>query len=275
MNQSMINAAVTLGQLQHKMDTTGNNLANMNTAGYSRRDVSFSDLLSQQVHNQPTAAQEAGRMTPNGLRVGSGASVAQTAVRFEQGGLNTTGRELDFALTAPGYFFELASDEDGSRRFTRDGAFYLTPGPGEEAVSLVNQNGEFVLGTDGGPLTIPADFQAIEAGEGGTVSVTLPDGSSLDTGQLQLAEITKPQLLKSAGGNAFTFPDLETLGLAEEDVLGDAAGASVITQGALEQSNVDMAREMNDMLQVQRNYQFHSRAISIGDEMRGLVNNLR
>ncbi|TMW72191.1 flagellar hook-basal body protein [Alteribacter natronophilus] len=275
MNQSMINSAVTLGQLQHKMDTTSNNLANLNTTGYNRRDVTFSSLLSQQIHNQPAAEQEIGRMTPGGIRVGTGGAVAQTAVRFEQGALNRTGRDLDIALTEPGYFFELAEGEDGNRRLTRDGAFYLTPGPAAGGNSLVNQNGESVLGADGQPVTIPADYQAINVTEAGMVTVTMQDGTVEEAGQLQLVQVTKPQVLESSGGNVFTLPAPDELNLDEEDVLNGAAGTDIFMQGSLEQSNVDMAKEMNDMLQTQRNFQFHSRAISIGDEMRGLVNGLR
>ncbi|WP_026691563.1 flagellar hook-basal body protein [Alteribacter aurantiacus] len=277
MNQALITSAVTLGQLQHKMDTTGNNLANMNTTGYKRRDVSFSDLLFQQVNNQSSLQHETGRQTHNGLRVGTGGAVAQTAVRFEQGSLSQTGRDLDIAMTEPGFFFELIG-EDGQRQFTRDGAFYLSPNPNNALENyLVNRSGEYVRSVDGQPIAIPSNFNDLNISESGNINVTLNDGQNtvVNAGQLQIVNITKPQLLESTGGNTLVFPNMEELELTIDDVLEEAAGSQVLMQRALEMSNVDMAKEMNDMLQIQRGYQFNTRAISITDEMMGLVNNIR
>ena len=48
-----------------------------------------------------------------------------------------------------------------------------------------------------------------------------------------------------------------------------------IESQALEVSNVDLSKELSDMMNTQRAMQFQTRAISIGDQMMGLVNNLR
>ena len=48
-----------------------------------------------------------------------------------------------------------------------------------------------------------------------------------------------------------------------------------IQQRALEQSNVDMSKEMTDLINLQRAYQFQSRSVSIADQMMGLVNGIR
>ncbi|MBU8909092.1 flagellar basal body protein, partial [Desertibacillus haloalkaliphilus] len=87
MNTSMIAASNTMGQIQRKLDTISHNIANTNTTGYKRRESTFTDLLHQQVNNQSRAALEVGRLTPNGIRVGTGAKIAQTAVRTEIGSL--------------------------------------------------------------------------------------------------------------------------------------------------------------------------------------------
>ncbi|MBU9710596.1 flagellar hook-basal body protein [Evansella tamaricis] len=276
MNQAMITSATTMGQLQHKLDVTSNNLANMNTTGYKRRDVSFQDLLFQQVNNQQVLSQEVGRSTPYGIRVGSGAALAQTALRLDQGALQTTGRTLDVALTEKDYFFEISPAEDGTRRFTRDGAFYLSPNPevpGEN--HLVNHKGDYVLSSAGTPITLPAQYRDITITEDGSIVVTGLDGESQTVSQMQVLQITKPQLLNALGENNFGFPDLGELGLGMDDVLNETAGTAVFRQGALEMSNVDMGQEMTEMLLAQRNYQFNARAISITDQMMGLVNNIR
>ncbi|WP_416147735.1 flagellar hook-basal body protein [Salipaludibacillus sp. HK11] len=276
MNQSMINSAVTMGQLQQKLDTTGHNLANANTTGYKRRDTSFSDLLFQQVNNQSIADLEVGRNTPNGLRRGSGAAVAQTAVRFEQGSFQTTGRDLDVALTQPGFFFEISPTEEGERRFTRDGAFYLSPNPAAADENfLVDAQGEFVLSADGEPIALPTNYDALTITGEGNIQVTLEDGTEENFGQLQLVNITKPQLLLNNGDNNFVFAELDELDLGIADVLDEAAGTGVFQQSSLEMSNVNMEREMTNMIEAQRAFQFNSQGISITDQMMGLVTNLR
>ncbi|WP_332628601.1 hypothetical protein [Halalkalibacter flavus] len=60
-------AAVTMGQIQRKLDMISHNIAN--TTGYKRRESTFSDLLYQQVNNQSKVEVEVGRFTPNGIRV--------------------------------------------------------------------------------------------------------------------------------------------------------------------------------------------------------------
>lgn len=276
MIQSMYTSSVTMGQIQRKLDTIGHNLANVNTTGYKRRDTTFADLLVQQINNQPVANHEVARRTPNGIRVGSGAATAQTALRFEQGGLQETDRLLDLALTERGYFFEIAPTEDGVRRFTRDGAFYFSPNPTAPGENyLVDKNGNYVLSATGTPISIPANFEDLIIHENGVIEVIMPGGAGEVVGQLQLVHITKPQLLRALGENTFVFPDLEELNLEIGDVLEEAAGTNVIRQRMLEMSNVDLAQEITEMLLAQRSYQFNARAISITDQMMGIVNNIR
>ncbi|MGN8230684.1 flagellar basal body rod C-terminal domain-containing protein, partial [Paenibacillus polymyxa] len=48
-----------------------------------------------------------------------------------------------------------------------------------------------------------------------------------------------------------------------------------VRSGYLEESNVDLAGEMTDMMQVQRMYQMAARALTSSDTMMNLANNLR
>ena len=61
MDASMINASVTMNQLQKAIDTIGNNMANSNTYGYKSRQTQFSDLLFQQVNNLPGETMKIGK----------------------------------------------------------------------------------------------------------------------------------------------------------------------------------------------------------------------
>ncbi|MFC0561047.1 flagellar hook-basal body protein [Halalkalibacter alkalisediminis] len=278
MNTSMIAASVAMGQLQRKLDTISHNIANTNTTGFKRREATFSDLLFQQVNNQSKSQYEGGRLTPNGLRVGAGAKIAQTALRLEQGPLMTTDRELDFAITEKNHFFRIQTLENGNpaERLTRDGAFYLTEDPDNpQQLTIVTSNGDFVLNNAGNRINLPLHFQSISLSGAGQLLVTQTDGTQQNVGEFGLTRVLKPQLLDAIGDNLYRLPDFAALGIAAADVFENVAVGNRIAQGALEGSNVDLGREMNELIMTQRLYQFNSRAISMSDEMSGLVNGLR
>jgi flagellar basal-body rod protein FlgG len=275
MNRSMISASVTMGQLQKQLDTISNNLSNVDTNGFKRRDVRFSDLLTQQMNNQPNERLEEGRRTPNGIRQGNGARAVETPLRLEQGSIEETERELDLALKNPYQFFQIeAFDNDGNpvRRYSRDGAFYLSPA-GNGELSLVTKNGDHVLGANG-PISIPEDATNVAINDSGEITVTYADDTTQYVDQLEIANIIRPQLLLNQGDNLYALPDLQQLNIAEGDVVQIAEQPGV-QQFALETSNVDVSAAMTDMLTAQRSYQFNAKSISIADQMMGLVNGLR
>lgn len=275
MNQSMISAAVTMGQLQHKLDTISNNMANSTTNGYKRREAQFSDLLFQQIESAALEPTEDGRLTPNGIRLGSGARISSTAISMEAGTLQQTGRLLDVALTQPGHYFQIQSvDDNGGEnvQYTRDGAFYLAPSEGNpNMMELVTSEGNRVMGKNG-PVTIPSDHSKIIIGQNGQVSVTLNNGEVVESGQLALVNIVRPQLMLSIGEN-LQAPEGIPLNQVLEEV--NAGTGSFVQQGALESSNVNISNEMTELIQTQRSYQFNARSLTIADQMMGLVNGLR
>lgn len=279
MNTSVIAATVTMGQLQKKIDTISHNIANVNTHGFKRRETSFSDLLFQQVNNQIDPSREVGRLTPNGLRVGSGAMLAQTAIRMDQGSIQVTDRALDVAILEKGQFFQIAVDVDGvlDTRYTRDGAFYVTPTPeNNNVLNLVTSRGDFVLG-ENGPITIPANFSDIEIDPNGRVTVLFEGGLTEQVGRLELVQIERPQQLIQVGDNTLAIPDnLAEQGLVLADIINFLPVANIaVQQRALEMSNVNMSREMSELLLAQRTFQFNARSISMADQMMGLVNSIR
>jgi flagellar basal-body rod protein FlgG len=276
----MITATNTLNQLQKQMDMVGNNLANADTNGYKRREATFSELLVQQVNNQGNVAEEIGRLTPNGIRQGVGAKVGQAQLILEQGSLKSTGRELDFALSSPNQFFKvLAQDgEAHSIRYTRDGAFYASPTGNGEMV-IVNGQGFPILDENDNFITVPEDIENFSLQDGGVLNVQLQNGQAA-TYSLGVVSIERPQFMEQMGGNLLGLPtNLNQLGVTEAEILTNLEGQQRnnigLQQGYLESSNVDIGKEMTDMLNVQRAYQFQSRSISMADQMMGLINGIR
>lgn len=282
MNRTMITATNTLSQLQKQMDMISHNLANIDTAGYKRREASFTDLLVQEYRNQPNNALEPqNRMTPFNIRQGTGARLGQIQLSLSQGSLKSTGRDLDTAFTAEGQFYRvMVQNEDGSSamRLTRNGALYLSPLSDTESM-LVNSDGHGILDENNQPITITGNVKNIKINDTGLFTAEMSDGTSQEV-NLGVILINKPQFLEQKGANLLGLPDnLAELGVTEEEVMTNLTGPLrnqiAIQQGVLEQSNVDMSKEMTDLINVQRSYQFHSKSITLADQMLGLVNGIR
>lgn len=281
MNRTMLTATNTLTQLQKQMDIISNNMANIDTNGYKRRDATFSDLIHQKFNNQRNADEEVNRLTPNGIRVGTGARIAQTQLDMKQGGIKATDRPLDTAFASVGQLYKvLVQDEAGnsSIQYTRNGAMYLSPLSDDE-IALVTSDGHSILDENDNPIYINGEPLDYSIDNHGRLSVRMAAGTDqiFDIGVVQ---VNKPQFLTANGNNLYGLPDnLNELGVALDDIFTDLGGPLrgeiAIQQGALEQSNVDMSKEMTDLIQTQRAYQFQSRSISIADQMMGLVNGIR
>lgn len=128
MLRTMITATNTMGQLQNKLDTISNNIANSNTTGYKTKEASFNELLYQQFNNDKQDRAE--RQTPVGIRYGTGAMIGQIKSNEKQGSLQTTNRDLDLAFTKAKQYFNILmpNGENGTETvYTRQGDFYLSP----------------------------------------------------------------------------------------------------------------------------------------------------
>lgn len=276
MSRTMIQASVTMNQLQNKLDLIGNNLANSQTTGYKSRNADFSSLLFQQINNMTDPANAEGRLTPDGVRIGTGAKLGSTTINLALGSMTETGRGLDTALLEKNHLFQVQVTENGvaETRYTRSGAFYLAPVNNNQAVMLTNSEGNPVLG-ENGPIVIPTGFDSISIRDNGQISVTRGNETQ-EAGRLSIVEAVRPRLLEATGQNAFRLPDLEGLGYNQNEVIqATNPNGTRLKSGALEQSNVDISKEMTDLISTQRSYQFNAKTISMSDQMMGLVNQLR
>ncbi|HLS06949.1 MAG TPA: flagellar hook-basal body protein [Bacillota bacterium] len=275
MSRMMLQAAVTMQQLQQQLDTVGHNIANSQTTGYKARQADFQSLLFQQINNLTDPRNADGRLTPDGIRVGSGAKLGAINQAFNAGTMIETDRSLDVALLNDYYFFqvEVNEGETTETRLTRDGAFYLSPINDTELL-LTDAHGNPVLG-ENGQIIIPKSADHLQIDANG--QVVARDGQAtnvIDT--LSIVEATRPRLLEAVGDNFFRLPDVAALGYEAEEIIINRTGEqNILRSGALEQSNVDLAEEISDMLLAQRSYQFNARSITMGDQMLGLINQLR
>lgn len=274
MSHAMIQAAVTMNQLQNKLDIVGNNLANSETTGYKNQQADFASLLFQQIDNMSDPANTGNRLTPDGVRVGSGAKLGSVKSDLTPGSISETDRVLDTALLGDNHLFQIQVTENGATetRYTRDGAFYLNPTNNDQAVMLTTKDGLPVIG-ENGPIVIAAGFDAIDIQSDGDINVKRGDQTER-AGNIAVVEATRPQSLEATGQSNFRLPDGLEFNM-EAIMQAVPANTNVLKSSALEQSNVDISKQMTDMMMAQRSYQFNARTISMGDQMSGLINQLR
>lgn len=275
----MITATNTLTQNQKHLDVISNNIANSNTVGFKAKQANFQELLYQQYNNDKL--DKTLRQSPVGIRYGVGAHISQIQSNQKQGNLQKTERDLDVAMTTESMYFNvLIPDGDGSRTaYTRQGSFYVSPLE-NGVMMLVNGDGYPVADENGAPITMPEGVVNYNVTANGTLIATYADNSTIQF-NLGVTEIHKPQLMEQINDGAYIGEpeNLQDLGYALQDVLTNLVGAdrarATMQNGAIEMSNVDLSKEMTDMIAVQRSYQFNSRAVTIADQMLGLINGIR
>ncbi len=244
-------AATGMSAQQTMVDAIANNLANMNTNGFKRAQINFQDLLYLKMR---AAGREisSGVTAPSGLEIGSGVRLASTSKIFTEGELQSTGRDLDVAIEGDG-FFEV-TDANGNLRYTRDGAFQ------------VNANGQLVSASGyaiSPGINIPSDATSIDIEKDGTVNVETASGSQV-VGTLTLVRFANPAGLSAEGGNL--YKETEASGAAQAGTPGQDGFGTILSK-YLEKSNVEMVKELVNLITAQRGYEINSRCIRVGDEI--------
>jgi flagellar basal-body rod protein FlgG len=287
MNHSLITSMVTMHALQQKLDIIANNMANVNTNGFKKKDATFEDILTN-IKLQPKGFQKDGRLSPLGFNQGWGAKLSQVQINLAQGTLSASGITSDLAIEGNALYEATMKtvDEAGNpinkTVYTRDGSFELAVNPVDAAnLYLETKEGHFINGADGQPIRIPKDLKMVVDDKGNITAINPknPDSGITPIGQLKLVRIVRPQYLQQIGENLFSLPN--GLNNANGQILQDVNTGSIldspvaVRQGYLEQSNVNLADEMTELIQVQREFQLSSRAITSSDTMMNLANNLR
>ncbi|MBJ7220410.1 MULTISPECIES: flagellar basal-body rod protein FlgG [unclassified Brenneria] len=253
MIRSLWIAKTGLDAQQTNMDVISNNLANVSTNGFKRQRAVFEDLLYQTVR-QPGAQSSEQTTLPSGLQLGTGVRPVTTERLHSQGNLEQTENSKDVAINGQG-FFQIQLP-DGTTAYTRDGSFQL-----DANGQLVTSSGYSVQPA----ITIPDTALTMTVARDGVVSVTLQGQTAASqVGQLTLSTFINPTGLQSLGENL--YQETESSGAPTESTPGQN-GAGLLYQGYVETSNVNVAEELVDMIQVQRAYEINSKAVSTSDAM--------
>jgi flagellar basal-body rod protein FlgG len=231
-----------------------NNIANLRTTGYKKQTAAFQDLIYEHVRRVGAQASDQGTILPVGIDLGGGVKTVGTPRSMTQGTLSMTGNDLDLAVTGEGFF--KIQMPDGTFQYTRDGTFQM-----DNQGRVVTAQGNPVQPT----ITIPQNSSGITVNAQGQVSVTLPGSTTSSIiGQLALTRFINKAGLQPVGSNQYT--DTPSSG-APQDGVANAEGYGSITQGSLEQANVDVVSEMSDLIAAQRAYEMNAKVISAADQM--------
>lgn len=261
MMQSLYTASTGMLGMQTQIDTTANNISNVNTIGFKKSRAEFADLMYHVMEYAGTSTSDVTR-SPTGMEVGLG--VRPTAINkiFSEGSLKQTDNQLDIAITGNGFFkVELP---DGREAFTRNGAFKI-----DENGALVNGDGLRVVPA----VIIPPDATNVSIGVDGIVSVVQAgQPQAAQIGQINTTNFINPAGLHAKGDNLYIETD--SSGPPLEGVPG-IDGLGTLRQGFVELSNVQLVVELTDLITGQRAYDSNSKVITTSDEMLQTVNSLK
>jgi flagellar basal-body rod protein FlgF/flagellar basal-body rod protein FlgG len=209
-----------------------NNLANVNTTGFKKSNISFEAVLS-------------GTMQDNAAKGINYDRIGKNYTDFSAGPLRSTGDPLDLAIEGEGFFKVLGPD---GVLYTRRGDLEIN----QEGL-LTTSNGLPVLADGNSPITIPdTDVSKIVVRDDGTIHTIGPRDSKSEVGQLAIVEIADKLKLTPASDTTFSL---------EVGALEIPSEFSRVVQGKLEQSNVNMTEGMAQMIDYHRTYETYQKVL--------------
>lgn len=248
---------------QLNVDTIANNLVNVNTAGFKKGRVAFTDLMVQEAARlaQPAATEAIGPLNEM-RRMGAGVGVSSVAKLFDSGDIRKTDSAMDIAVQGDGFMEVILPD--GSRAYAKGGTLKIN-----RDNQLANSAG-YALKPN---LTIPENTESLTISREGRVDVRLVgQNNAMEIGQIELVRFANTSGLVAMGDNMYRSSEA-----SGEPIIGRAGeeGTGVIVQGYLEGSNVKMVDEMVNLMVAQRAYEASAKLVQAADEMQALVNGLR
>ena len=211
-----------------------NNLANVNTTGF-RAD--FEQFRSQPVFGE-------------GLPSRVYSMSERPATDYQQGSVQSTGRELDISIQGDGFL--AVQGKDGREGYTRAGDLQITA-----SGQLVTGTGLAVMG-EGGPIAIPP-AEKIEIGADGTITIRPIGGDANALAVLDRIKLVKPELNN-------VFKDSDGLMRMQDGSDAPLDAAVTVAAGTLEGSNVNAVGALVNMIELQRQYEMQVKMMKSADD---------
>jgi flagellar hook protein FlgE len=190
---------------QKDLDTTANNIANVNTVGFKESRVEFGDVFAQSL------------MASGQNKVGDGVLTQEVAQQFNQGSLQFTNNSLDLAITGNGFFGTVPDTISRDFSFTRAGQFKL-----DSDNFVVSSSGDNLLG-----FPVNPDGSSSSVALSTTIPVRIPDssGAPQETTEVSL-KMNLPAGSQPVDVDAFDPDDPNTYNAATSVTIFDTLGES-------------------------------------------------
>ena len=214
--------------LRRNMEVIANNVANASTPGFKGEQMMFVEHLA-----------EAGGT--GGAKKLSFVQDIGVARNYAPGELSHTGNPLDLAIKGKGWF--VVQTPQGEQ-YTRNGRFQL-----DKDGQLVSSHGHPVLGKGGRKIVLGLNDRQIEVKGDGTIK------SESGQWQLEVVSFENQQSLRKVTGSLY-----------RTDADPKEATDAKVSQGVLEESNVEPIIEVTRMISALRDYQSAQRMIQTEHE---------
>ncbi len=264
--KAMWSAASGMKNLQLQIDTTANNLANVNTTGFKRQRMEFKDIMYERLEVSDKLEQE-GRPVP--IEIGHGVLAGATLRSFVQGSMLQTENDTDLAINGE-HFYKII-DNSGNIRYTRDSSFKLSDEGGGEGVSVVTSEGYHLQGLEGN-INLGENVEKFTVDFDGKVLVKRVGVEKEEqVATISLNKFLNPAGLESVGRNL--YKETPASGTAIEGLReGDE---TQVWQRYSEGSNVQIVDEMINLITAERAYEINSKAIQTADRLLEITNTLK
>lgn len=223
--------------LEHAMDVTVHNIANLNTSGFERNLLVMKEKTTQATSNSISFVEDF-------------AIVRDTT----QGTYHHTGDAFHVYINGPAYF---SVQTDEGVRYTKNGAFTLN-----EDSQMVTANGHLVLDNNNAPIQIPDGNPEVSIGSDGVISNA--DGIIAELGLFQfeneydMKEVGDTLLETEQAPQAATDASLTQYGYAGSNVSGAVEMGELTyilrqfqhNQKFLEQQNKLESDEVNQLVTI-------------------------
>ena len=219
------------------VDITANNIANASTPGYQAERLVFADWLVAQ----------RGTDAPRG---GQNLIFTQDRATYRdqsQGSFSHTGNPLDLAIGGQGYFTVQTAN---GVRLTRAGRF--AP---DATGAITDSAGNTLLGSTGQPLKLGSTDRDISVAADGTISAKTAAGQNSQIGKIAIVAPADPYALTAEGNRLFRAN-------------GPTAPVSApkLSQGAIEDSNVQPVSEITRLIAQERDFQMVTKFVEAEGE---------
>jgi len=239
--------------------TAGEKLGAVGTAG------TYADDLQTAINNAgimgvTVSTTAGGQLSILGTGITTSGSVIQDPIASANAAgtltFNANGNLVSPAADVSGISFAGLSDGASTLNMTwnilgASGAPTISQVDATSAVASTTQNG-YGSGT----------YQSFTVGSNGTVTATYSNGQQQNVGQLALANVSNLQGLEDLGSSEYATTLAS--GTAAVGASG-AAGLGTVTDGALEESNVNISAEFSDLIIAQRAFEASSKAVTTFD----------